>query len=268
MSYDRGFKFRGHRPNNLIGASFSDPLADVLQKSWMNYMAQGHWTSTITNRLLFDFGVTYMPVYYNLGFEPGTGPSPSRSTTSSTSTILKVTPREDFDRGAYTTYCGESAYVTGSHNLKTGIQTRVGYFQESFHMNGDMVQILSNGVPTSVRIYNTPLTHREDMDPDLGWYLQDSWRLQSPDQLEPRHPFRSHGDEYSGAGRAGRILGSGAIVSGPERHRRLEHLVAAHRFRMGCVRQWKDGRQGRDQQVRRAGGQLARPKRESELHRV
>src|SRR5579883_3187630 len=60
VSYDRGFKFRGHRPNNLIGASFSDPLADVVQKSWLNYMAQAHWFSTVTQRLLVDVGATYM----------------------------------------------------------------------------------------------------------------------------------------------------------------------------------------------------------------
>ena len=177
VSYDRGFKFRGHRFNNLIGASFSDPLADVVQKSWMNYMAQAKWTSTISNRLLVDFGATYMPVYYNLGFEPGTGPDLVSQYDIVTSTILKVTPREDFDRGSYTTLVGNVAYVTGSHNLKTGIQYRKGYFQESFVMNNDMVQILSNGAPTSVRLYNTPLTHREDLSPDLGWFLQDSWRL-------------------------------------------------------------------------------------------
>ena len=88
-----------------------------------------------------------------------------------------ISPRQDLDRGSYTTVVANAAYVTGSHNLKTGIQSRKGYFQESFQMNGDMIQILSNGVPTSVRMYNTPLTHREDMNPDLGWYLQDSWRL-------------------------------------------------------------------------------------------
>ena len=45
----------------------------------MNYMAQAHWTSTVTNRLLVDFGMTYMPVYYNLFFEPGAVPGTDRS---------------------------------------------------------------------------------------------------------------------------------------------------------------------------------------------
>ncbi|MBZ5603894.1 MAG: TonB-dependent receptor, partial [Acidobacteriia bacterium] len=93
------------------------------------------------------------------------------------STMTGISPRQDLDRGSYTTVVASASYVTGSHNLKTGIQFRKGYFQESFQMNGDMVQILQNGVPTSVRIYNTPLTHREDVNPDLGWFLQDSWRL-------------------------------------------------------------------------------------------
>jgi hypothetical protein len=177
VSYDRGFKFRGHRPNNLIGASFSDPLADVVQKSWMNYMGQAHWTSTVTNRLLVDVGMTYMPVYYNLGFEPGTVPGTISQYDIVTSTILKITPRADTDRGSYTTVVANASYVTGSHNLKTGVQFRKGYFKESFQMDGDMIQILSNGAPTSVRLYNTPLTHREDVNPDLAWFLQDSWRL-------------------------------------------------------------------------------------------
>ena len=177
VSYDRGFKFRGHRPNNLISVAFSDPLADVQQKSWLNYMAQAHWTSTVTNRLLVDVGMTYMPVYYNLFFEPGAVPGTIAQYDTVLSTMTGISPRQDLDRGTYTTVNASASYVTGSHNLKSGIQFRKGYFQESFQMNGDMIQILQNSVPTSVRIYNTPLTHREDVNPDLAWYLQDSWRL-------------------------------------------------------------------------------------------
>jgi hypothetical protein len=177
VSYDRGLKFRGHRPNNLISVAFSDPLADVQQKSWLNYMAQAHWTSTVTNRLLVDVGMTYMPVYYNLFFEPGAAPGTIAQYDTTLSTMTGISPRQDLDRGAYTTINASLSYVTGSHNLKSGIQFRKGYFQESFQMNGDMIQILQNGVPTSVRIYNTPLTHREDVNPDVAWYLQDSWRL-------------------------------------------------------------------------------------------
>jgi len=120
--------------------------------------------------------MTFMPVYYNLGFEPGAVPGSISHYDIVTSTTLKISPRAVTDRGSYTTVVANASYVTGSHSLKTGVQYRKGYFQESFQTDGDMIQILSNGVPTSVRLYNTPLTHREDVLPDLGWFLQDSWR--------------------------------------------------------------------------------------------
>ncbi len=177
VSYDRGFKFRGHRFNNLIGASFSDPLADVVQHSWLNYMAQAKWTSTPSPRLVIQAGYVLMPVDYNLLFEPGITPSTISQYDIITSTILRASPREDFDRGVMKTYMGNISYVSGSHDIKTGVEVRTGYFQEGFVMNNDMVQILTNGVPNSIRLYNTPLTHRENLDPDLGWFLQDTWKV-------------------------------------------------------------------------------------------
>jgi hypothetical protein len=77
------------------------------------------------------------------------------------------------------------SYVSGSHNLKTGIENRYGWFQEAFHSNGDQYLVLNNGIPVAVDILNTPLAHREDTDPDLGWYAQDSWHLASRFTLNP-----------------------------------------------------------------------------------
>ena len=177
VSYDRGFKWRGHRFNNFIGASFSDPIADVVQTNWLNYMLQAKWTSTVTSKLVLDVGYARMPVNYNLGFEPGVAPGTIAAFDIVTSTITRTSPREDFDTGLMETWTASASYISGSHNLKAGLQRRTGFFQESFIIPGDMVQILSNGAPNSVRLYNTPLAHRENLDPDLGLYIQDSWRL-------------------------------------------------------------------------------------------
>ncbi len=177
LSYDRAFKFRGHRFNNFISASFSDPIADVLQTNWLNYMLQAKWTYVATSRLLFEVGYSRMPVNYNLGFEPGADPHAIAVYDSSRSTISNITPRADSDTGVMSTWIGNASYVTGAHNLKTGVQYRTGFFQESFQINGDMTLVTVNGVPNSVRLYNTPLAHREDLKPDMGLFLQDSWRL-------------------------------------------------------------------------------------------
>ncbi len=177
VSYDRVFKWRGHRPNNLISANFSEPIADVVQHSWMNYLAQAKWTSTPTSKLVLQAGYSMMPVNYNLLFEPGVTPADIAAYDIVTSTVSRASPREDLDRGFMHSYMASVTYVSGSHSLKTGVQIRTGFEQEAFVMNGNLIQILSNGVPTSIQIYNTPLTHRENMTPDLGWYLQDSWKL-------------------------------------------------------------------------------------------
>jgi hypothetical protein len=185
VAYDRSFKWRGHRPNNLISASFSDPIADVVQHSWMNYMGQAKWTSTPTSKLVIQAGYTMMPVNYNLLFEPGVAAGTIAAYDITTSTITRASPREDFDRGFMQTEMGSVSYVSGSHDLKTGVESRSGFFQESFVMDGNMLQILSNGVPTAIRLYNTPLTHRENVNPDLGWYLQDTWKLTRRLTLNP-----------------------------------------------------------------------------------
>ncbi|HVC92062.1 MAG TPA: TonB-dependent receptor [Pirellulales bacterium] len=177
VMYDRGFKFRGHRPNNFIGSQFSDSAADVVQESWMNYIGEVKWTGTLSDRLLAQVGYILMPVEYNLGFEPTAPTGAIAQYDEGTSTILVTSPRVDNDRGTMQTLDASLSYVTGSHNLMTGIEDRYGWEQESFHINGDQTLILNNGTPVSVRIYNTPLAHREDLTPDLGWYLQDSWHV-------------------------------------------------------------------------------------------
>ena len=68
-------------------------------------------------------------------------------------------------------------YVTGAHNLKGGFQLRSGFFQESFTMNGDMVLILNNGVPNSVRLLQHAARAPRGPLGQLGIYLQDSWTL-------------------------------------------------------------------------------------------
>ena len=74
------------------------------------------------------------------------------------------------------TYAGFVSYVTGAHNFKTGVQVRTGWSQELFETRGDIVQIVSNGVPQSVRLVNNPSGHKES-GVNTGIYVQDSWTM-------------------------------------------------------------------------------------------
>jgi hypothetical protein len=79
--------------------------------------------------------------------------------------------------GLRNTLSGAVSYVTGSHNLKTGIQYTNGFYRAYNDANADLVQQYQNGVPVSVRVYNTPLEYRDTVNIDLGIYAQEAWTL-------------------------------------------------------------------------------------------
>jgi hypothetical protein len=176
VHYDRSNKTRSQRPNNWIGASISEPAASVLQTTRLNYIGELKWSSPISNRLLSEFAIFTMPVNYNLSFQPAAAPDAVATFDQVRSIMMGVSPRQDTNQARMFTYAGYMAYVTGAHNLKAGLQVRTGWSEELFETRGDIVQILSNGTPQSVRIVNNPSGHRES-GVNTGIYVQDSWTL-------------------------------------------------------------------------------------------
>jgi Carboxypeptidase regulatory-like domain len=176
LHYDRSVKWRGHRPNNWVSASINDPISDVVQTTQLNYIGEVKWSSPIRNRLLAEAAVFTLPVNYTLGFEPDAAPDAIATFDQVRSTISGVSPRMDTNSARMFTYAGNVSYVTGSHNVKAGAQVRTGWSQELFTIRGDILQIVNDGVPSSVRLVNTPSGHKEQ-GINSGLYVQDSWRL-------------------------------------------------------------------------------------------
>jgi hypothetical protein len=174
VHYDRSIKWRGHRPNNWIGASINEPISSVVQTTGLNYIGQAKWSSPISNRLLAEVSVFTLPVNYNLSFQPDADPGAIATFDQIQSVVRGVSPRQDINTARMWTYASFVSYVTGSHNLKAGVQVRTGESQELFETRGDIVQIVSNGVPDSVRLVNNPSGHKES-GANTGIYIQDSW---------------------------------------------------------------------------------------------
>jgi hypothetical protein len=146
------------------------------------------WTGTWTSRVLFEAGFQRNdqspPVGHLLpdlaaGIADGVVPTAKFDITTqtrwgapSTDVFLQTTHRQ--------TIITALSYVTGSHALKFGIESGTGakrldnYFEAP---NVNFIQQYSNGVPTSVILYNTPVVQINHMHNDLGIYLQDSWTL-------------------------------------------------------------------------------------------
>jgi hypothetical protein len=67
------------------------------------------------------------------------------------------------------------SYVTGTHNIKFGIQDTWGRYRQFRSANGDIRARFNDGVPFQATILNTPLNFQDNLDADLGIYGQDSW---------------------------------------------------------------------------------------------
>jgi hypothetical protein len=77
-----------------------------------------------------------------------------------------------------------ASYVTGSHNVKVGLQRTWGTFFHTTDANADLYQnyrSASTGVPFSVpntvTVRNTPVASGEALNSDLGIYAQDAWTI-------------------------------------------------------------------------------------------
>jgi hypothetical protein len=69
------------------------------------------------------------------------------------------------------------SYVTGTHNLKVGLQDTFGRYRRADGSNGDIRATFINGVAVTAQILNTPVARRDLLHSDVGLYAQDSWTL-------------------------------------------------------------------------------------------
>jgi hypothetical protein len=157
------------------------------RKPVLYYTGAVKWTSPLTSRLMLEAGWGGSVQSRNTGrYQPGVRKE------RGTPEWFANASRLDLVTGIRTTAsAGETntveqlftsiasaTYVTGSHNVKVGMQWRYGVNNVVTESNADLIQRYRNGVPDSVQVRNSPLYDREgslNLDADLGIYAQDSW---------------------------------------------------------------------------------------------
>ena len=130
------------------------------------------------------------------------------------------------------------SYVTGTHNVKVGVQDTWGRYNYWRNANGDSARIFQNGVPFQATILNTPLSFGDKLDADFGIFAQDSWTMNRL-TLNYGARFETFASSTSGRGVAGRPVRGRAHVR-RDRHADLEEHRAARRRRLRPVRQPED----------------------------
>jgi hypothetical protein len=192
--YDRYPKFKGHEMPALY-----DPDTAAARRDWRHanyFTGQVKYTSTVTSRLLLEAGYSTNVEYLYIGYQPGVQMdrgSPQWFTQTGKQEVQapgvamnpgqpyafsawngRITPANGIDPKKYV-ISTTASYVTGSHNFKTGFQWGFGSYVLEYDINGDLVQLYRNGLPSQVRVYNTPVRSEEFLNGDLGMFVQDSW---------------------------------------------------------------------------------------------
>jgi hypothetical protein len=175
--YDKNVKFRGHRRDTAADYQFIEPQAAFRQTTPLGYTAQAKWTSTMSDRLLVETGLSVFFLHYKTGYQPEVKPTDIAKVDFTRSTLTDAVVYDYDSYATRRTLSSALTYVTGTHNLKIGLQFGTGPYRETYVMNGDQQWRYSNGVPNSVDRFNTPVDVRSNLNMDLGVYAQDQWTI-------------------------------------------------------------------------------------------
>jgi hypothetical protein len=144
--------------------------------------AYQHWTGFVQpqidySRYLAD-GTTINPLWYANG--------------TRTDTALNISPLCAYTFGCTTwvsegqdqrtedtrhVVIGAMSYVTGTHNIKFGVQDSFGPVHVYTDRQADLSEAYNNGKPSTVTVYSTPAFTSVHVNYDLGYYVQDSWTM-------------------------------------------------------------------------------------------
>jgi hypothetical protein len=175
----------GKNRGAAMTAGFDPATASQVWNSPIYTTGSVKLTSTLTNRILVEAGVSTNYERYNIIYQPGI--SKARGTPEWYSTINKqdlalVTQYNAalYELGQYPDRYALSAavsYVSGTHNIKVGVQNSWGRYRRTRVANGDLRAFFLNGVPSQAQILNTPLDLTDELHGDTGIYAQDVWTL-------------------------------------------------------------------------------------------
>ena len=191
VHYERTAQFRGPRLQATYPAFINGLGRDPETASqWRDpkradYLAMVKWTSTLTNRLLLEANggrnFTNSAFKHQLGVIAPVGTPEWYSHVAKNDSDLgtfwnagqNIAPLD----GAWkNVISGAASYVTGTHNIKVGVQHWWGRDHREQVYNGHIsTMTYRSGVPSTVTVNNAPAPTIERVKRDLGIYAQDRW---------------------------------------------------------------------------------------------
>jgi hypothetical protein len=166
-------------------AGFDPATASIVWTSPIYTTGSAKITSTVTNKILVEGGVSFNYERYNTLYQPGIEKVPFSpewyTTIHKADTALGTTWNAGtVQAGMYPdrfAAAGSVSYVTGAHNIKVGVQDSWGRYGRFRSANGDLRANFQNGNAFQAVILNTPVRFEDDLHADVGVYGQDSWTI-------------------------------------------------------------------------------------------
>ena len=151
-----------------------------------NYILQATWNRALTSRLLLEAGATSLIFQYvAVPTEPLPLGAANQISVVEASTNFRYRSNGGFyNFGTYGHKVTDQSnqrfvvsYVTGSHNLRTGVQIMEGWRNFEQAPPGSVDYTFLRGAPLSLIEYATPEQEKERLKASLGLFVQDQWTI-------------------------------------------------------------------------------------------
>lgn len=153
------------------------PEASWIQTTPINHLIQTKWTSTATNRMLLEAGMSIYTQEYTRLPQPDVTPTTLSVRDNATGRRVNAAPYYSEHWSTLRTYTASMSYVTGSHAAKIGMNLSEGPRHERATVNGDMTLVFSGATPVQAILTASPRDAHERLNADMGIYAQDQWTI-------------------------------------------------------------------------------------------
>jgi hypothetical protein len=168
-------------PHWLINAAVSPEAARVT--TWHTQLSTTKWTYTATNRLLFEAGIAAGEspdtIKADLDRVGGIAIQEQGGSIARPVTYRAPTGFDFDDRLPSQSINAAASYVTGTHNVKVGVEMQRGHFvrNDNNDSTGGIWYRTRDYVPNLVTIQAPVEGWRNNLNYNLGFYAQDRWTV-------------------------------------------------------------------------------------------
>src|SRR5262245_26377979 len=158
-------------------AAFTAPEATAIQDTPNKYAGNINWTWTISSRLLAEAGWATYRERTNFVYQPHVTPTTYAIQEQSSGQWYNAYQfGENRQRHEQDTYKAKVSFVTGSHDLRVGMDLSTGERRMATQRTGFLTMRQNNGTFNRITMI-LPLDRAERMNADGGAYVNDKWTL-------------------------------------------------------------------------------------------